>query len=143
MIEQKAEATWQGSLREGKGSLHTDAMDAPYTFASRFEGAAGSTPEELIGAAHAGCFSMAFALVLGENGHEPTMIRTTATVRFDPDELAVAGVSLETEVEIDGLDDEEFQRLAQHAKEACPVSKALSAIPVELTSARLAVAEPH
>ena len=137
MIEQQAKAEWKGGLKGGEGRVQAGSIEAPYSFASRFEGGEGSTPEELIGAAHAGCFSMALSLMLGEEGHEPESIRTTATVALDPDKLAIVRIDLETEAEVPGLDEAGFRRIAGNAKENCPVSKALAAVPVELKSARL------
>lgn len=139
MIERRAEARWTGSLKDGEGSLRSDHLDFPYSFASRFEDGADASPEELIGAAHAGCFSMALSLILGENGHVPDEIRTSATVRLDGEELQITGVTLETEATVPGLDDEEeFRKIAEAAKENCPVSKALAGVEIDLASARLA-----
>lgn len=139
MIERRAEAAWTGGLKDGNGTLRSEHLDAPYSFPSRFENGAGASPEELIGAAHAGCFSMALALVLGEHGYDPGEIRTSATVRLDTGELRITGVALETEAEVPGLgDQEEFQKIAEAAKENCPVSKALAGVEIDLASARLA-----
>ena len=137
MIEQQAKAEWKGGLKRGEGRVQAGSIEAPYSFASRFEGGEESTPEELIGAAHAGCFSMALSLMLGEEGHEPESIRTTATVALDPERLAIARIELETEGEVPGLDADGFRRIAEKAKENCPVSKALSAVPIDLKSVRL------
>jgi osmotically inducible protein OsmC len=108
-----------------------------YSFASRFQGATGSTPEELIGAAHASCFSMALALFLERQGHTPVEIDTTATVYLDPQRLAIARIELETEAEVPGLAESEFQACAEQAKQNCPVSKALSGVDILLRSSRL------
>lgn len=138
MIEQRAEAAWTGTLKEGRGTLRSEHIDAPYSFASRFESGPGMSPEELIGAAHAGCFSMALSLVLGEHGYEPDEIRTSATVRLDADELRITGVTLETEAQVPGLgDQEEFRKIAEAAKDNCPVSKALAGAEIVLSAARL------
>ncbi len=96
MITQRAQAHWQGGLKDGAGSFRAGSVAGRYSYSSRFEGGSGSTPEELIGAAHAGCFSMALALVLGEHGLTPVTIDTTATVYLDPDRLAIRRIELET-----------------------------------------------
>ena len=139
MIDRKAQAEWKGGLRDGSGQIRAGGLESSYSFASRFGDGEGTTPEALIGAAHAGCFSMAFSLMLSEEGYKPESIRTTATVRLDPDELRITEIALETEGVVDGLDDAgEFERIANKAKENCPVSKALAATDIRLASARLA-----
>ena len=138
MITRQAQAVWNGTLKQGDGTVRFADEEQPYSFASRFERGDGTSPEELLGAAHAGCFSMALALVLGERGHEPEAIRTTATVALDPDALAVTRVELETEGEVPGLDEASFREAAEKAKAACPVSKALAGAEVVLKAARLA-----
>ncbi|MEO8029942.1 MAG: OsmC family peroxiredoxin [Gemmatimonadota bacterium] len=140
MIEQTAQAIWRGGLTTGGGSLRSGTIDSPYSYASRFEGASGTTPEELIAAALAGCFSMALSLFLGKHGHTPGEIRTTATVQLEPGQLAITGVRLETEAEVPGLGQAEFLQLAMEAKQHCPVSKALKAVPITLQSATLSPA---
>ena len=141
MIEQRARAEWKGDLKSGRGSLRSGSIEAPYSFASRFQSGDGATPEELIGAAHAGCFSMALSLVLGEHGYTPDTIRTTATVRLDADELAITQIALETEASVPGIEENEFREIAKAAKENCPVSKALAGVDIELKAARLTAAE--
>jgi osmotically inducible protein OsmC len=116
--------------------LASGRYEGPYTYSSRFEEAAGANPEELIGAAHAGCFSMAFAGLLTQNGYVPTRISTSAAVRLAPGPQ-INRIELETEAVVPGLDDEEFQRLAAQAKTNCPVSKALAAVPEITLIARL------
>jgi osmotically inducible protein OsmC len=137
MIEQRATAVWRGGLKDGGGSFHAGTIDADYSFASRFEGAAGSTPEELIGAAQAGCFSMALSLFLGGRGHTAEAIRTTAAVQLDPKRLAITRIELETEAEVPGLAEADFGEIAEQAKKNCPVSKALGSVPIVLKSAKL------
>jgi osmotically inducible protein OsmC len=137
MIKQQAQAVWRGGLKDGKGSFRSGTIKGDYSFASRFEGATGSTPEGLIGAAHASCFSMALSLFLGEHGHTPESIRTTATVHLDPQQLAITLIELETEAEVPGLTETEFRELAEQAKKNCPVSKALGAVQIILKSAKL------
>lgn len=137
MITQVARATWRGGIKDGSGSFHAGEIDGKYSFASRFEGGEGSTPEGLMGAAHAGCFSMALSLLLGERGHPPDEIRTAATVELDPGKLAIMRIELETEAEVPGLTDAEFREIADDARQKCPVSKALASVPIVLKSAKL------
>ncbi len=129
-------AAWEGNLKQGKGtmSLGTGGLEAPYSFAARFEDGSGSNPEELIGAAHAGCFSMALAHELGEAGHQPVRVATTARVHLQKsgDGFAIPKIELETEADVPGIDEETFQRIAQAAKQGCPVSKLLSAADITL-----------
>ena len=132
----KAEARWQGSLKNGKGEVKTEsgALSAPYSFTSRFEEGTGTNPEELIAAAHAGCFSMALSLMLTEAGYEPDTIETTAKVSIEKQEAGfrITRVDLETEVSASGIDEKTFQEKAQAAKEGCPVSQALAGPRIEL-----------
>ncbi len=137
MITRDAQAVWNGTLKGGDGTVRFGSAEAPYSFASRFDQAGGTNPEELIGAAHAGCYSMALALVLSEGGHEPAAIRTMATVSLDPDALAITRVELATEGKVPGLDEAAFREAAERAEEVCPVSKALAGVEVVLSSARL------
>lgn len=139
MIQQQATAEWSGDLKSGEGTVRYGNVHTPYSFASRFQGGKGSSPDELLAAAHAGCFSMALSLVLGEHGHTPDSIRTTATVRLDPERLAIIGIVLRTEAAVPGMNQDEFQILAETAKEVCPMSKALAAVPIELRTASLLV----
>ena len=137
MITQRAQVHWQGGLKDGAGSFRAGSVAGRYSYSSRFEGGSGSTPEELIGAAHASCFSMALALVLGEHGLSPEAIDTTATVYLDPARLAIRRIELETEAEVPGVSDSVFQSCADTAKENCPVSKALSGVEILLKSSKL------
>ena len=137
MIEKKAQAVWKGGLKKGAGSFRSGTIEGNYTFASRFEGGEGSTPEELIGAAHAACFSMALSLFLEQEGHAPEAIRTTATVQLDPQQLAITRIDLETEAEVPGLEESAFPAIAEQAKKNCPVSKALAGVQIALKSAKL------
>jgi osmotically inducible protein OsmC len=115
-------------------SLGSGAFTGPYSFRSRFENGDGTNPEELIGAAHASCFTMALDLMLGEAGHEVESIMTRARVTIEPQDngFAITGIRLETEANVPGVDESEFERLAQQAKEGCPVSRALAGTPIEL-----------
>jgi osmotically inducible protein OsmC len=137
MVKQQAQAVWRGGLKDGSGSFRSGTIAGEYSFASRFEGGKGATPEGLIGAAHAGCFSMALSLFLGDRGHAPEAIRTTATVELDPKQLAITRIELETEAEVPGLDEAAFREIAEQAKKNCPVSKALGSVQIVLKSARL------
>lgn len=140
MPQRKGTAEWKSGLKEGKGSLAlgSGAFEGDYSFGSRFEEGAGTNPEELIGAAHAACFSMAFAGALEKAGFEPQRIRTTARVDLDMSEGPRIGtITLETEAEVPGIDADEFQRQAEGAKDNCPVSKALAGVDIRL-EARLA-----
>ena len=137
MIKQQAGAVWRGGLKDGRGSFRAGTIKGEYSFASRFEGGEGSTPEELIGAAHAACFSMALSLFLGERGHAAETISTTATVHLDPAQLAITRIELETEAEVPGLAETDFREIADQAKKNCPVSKALGSVQIDLKSAKL------
>ena len=140
MPKRRANAQWNGNLMKGTGTmaLGSGAFEGNYSFGSRFEEKSGTNPEELIGAAHAGCFSMAFANILSEGGHEPESIKTEATVNLEKTDsgFAITTIHLDTEVQVSGIDDADFQKEADKAKENCPVSKALAGVKVEL-SARL------
>jgi osmotically inducible protein OsmC len=141
MPTRSSEAEWNGNLARGSGrlTLGSGAFEGSYSFASRFESGDGTNPEELIAAAHAGCFSMALALALSQDGHEPESVKTTAEVTLDTSgDATITRSDLSTEVRVDGLDDEEFQRYAEEAKKGCAVSRALGALEIGL-QARLAV----
>lgn len=131
-MQSKASAQWKGSIKEGQGKLTTtsDALQGvSYTFKTRFEGAPGTNPEELLGAAHAGCFSMALSLVLGEAGHTPDSIDTTATVTLEAvdDGFAIKKVHLDVTGKVPGASEADFQEAAGKAKGGCPMSKVLNA----------------
>ena len=131
-----AQAHWQGTLKEGSGRLKVEsgAFEGPYTWADRFADGGGANPEELIGAAHAGCFSMAFAAALGRAGFEPRSVRTTADVHLVKTEagFAIPRIELRTEAEVPGIDAARFQEIAAGAKAGCPVSKALAGVEISL-----------
>ncbi|HUI41580.1 MAG TPA: OsmC family protein [Terriglobia bacterium] len=140
----KAEAEWNGNLFEGQGhmKLGTGAYDGAYSFKSRMADGAGTNPEELIAAAHAGCFSMALSAGLSKAGHTPKRVHTVANVHFDKvgEGFAITGIDLNTEAEVPGLDATTFQELAEGAKKNCPVSKALAATPINLKAVLVAAA---
>ena len=131
-MKTKGSAVWQGGIKDGQGAISTKSgalLDYPYGFSSRFEGKAGTNPEELIGAAHAGCFTMALSLILGEAGLTAERMETTAEVSLDKDGdgFAIKTVHLTLRAKIPGADEATFQELAGKAKAGCPVSKLLKA----------------
>jgi lipoyl-dependent peroxiredoxin len=132
MPTRTAEARWDGSLQEGNGTMRmaSGAYEGPYSFQSRFEEGDGTNPEELIAAAHAGCFSMALSGELGRAGHSAESVETTATVHLDKVEagFGITRIVLETRARVPGVSDDEFQQLAEGAKKGCPVSRALAAV---------------
>lgn len=131
-----ARASWDGSLARGHGTLAVESgrLDAPYSFGSRFESAEGTNPEELLGAASAGCFTMALSLALSDLGHPPTRIDTLARVAIEKtdDGFRIPRIELDTEATVPGIDAETFRREAEKAKTGCPVSKALAATAIHL-----------
>jgi lipoyl-dependent peroxiredoxin len=132
MPTRTASARWDGTLTEGNGTMRmaSGAYEGPYSFQSRFEEGEGTNPEELIAAAHAGCYSMALSGELGKAGHDVESIETEATVHIDEvdDGFAIKRIELRTRVTASGLDDSDFQQAAEAAKEGCPVSQALAAV---------------
>lgn len=137
-----SEAEWKGNLREGQGTmkLGSGAYEGAYSFGSRFEQNPGSNPEELIGAAHAGCFSMALSGQLTGAGFAPTRIHTTANVHIERGDagFGITRIELVTEGEVPGIDEAKFKELAENAKQTCPVSKALAAVSEITVDAKLA-----
>ena len=136
-ITRKANAHWEGDLKSGKGRLDTPQSglldQTPYGFNSRFGDVKGTNPEELIAAAHAGCFTMAFSAKLGEAGFTPDAIDTTAEVDLSLEGgPALSQIRLRMKARIPGIDDAQFRKIADDAKHNCPVSKALSAVPITL-----------
>ena len=129
---------WNGSLKDGKGtvSLGSGAYDGQYSFSSRFESGTGTNPEELIAAAHAGCFSMALSAGLGKSGFTPTRISSEAKVHLEKvgEGFAITKIELVTEGEVPGIDEAAFLEHAEGAKKNCPVSKALGAVEITLTA---------
>ncbi len=131
-MKTQGSAVWHGGIKDGKGAISTKSgalKDYPYGFSSRFEGQAGSNPEELIGAAHAACFTMALSLMLGEAGLTASTMETTAEVTLDKDgdSFTVTSSHLTLKATIPGADDAKFQELAGKAKANCPISKLLKA----------------
>lgn len=141
-MERKASARWHGDLKSGTGQvkLGSGVFEGPYSFLSRFDRAPGTNPEELLGAAHAGCFSMALSLALSLAGHTPTSVTTTATVHLRKvgEGFGITGIDLVTRGVVPGIAAAEFQRLAEATKTGCIISKALSAVPMTLDARLLA-----
>ncbi|MCD6733305.1 MAG: OsmC family protein [Burkholderiaceae bacterium] len=137
MTVRNASASWQGTLKEGGGrmKLGSGAFEGPFSFGTRFGDTPGTNPEELIGAAHAGCFSMYLSLLLEKAGHPVKDLRTTAKVHLG-EGPRITKIELDTEADVPGLDDATFQQNVQSAKKDCPVSKALAATEIQ-ASARL------
>jgi lipoyl-dependent peroxiredoxin len=133
MAVRSSSAEWKGTLKKGAGtmSLGSGAYTGPYTFASRFESGTGTNPEELIGAAHAGCYSMFLSALLSDAGFTPTRIATTATVHLE-DGPTISLIELSTEAVVPNLTDADFQKHAEAAKKGCPVSKALAGPRIQL-----------
>src|SRR3954463_6032262 len=132
-MKRKASAEWKGGLKDGKGTISTDSgvlANTQYSFSTRFEEGKGTNPEELIAAAHAGCFSMALSGELGRAGHDPESVETTATVQIDKveDGFKITHITLDTEARVPGIDESEFQEQAEAAKAGCPVSQALAGV---------------
>jgi lipoyl-dependent peroxiredoxin len=133
-MDRTANARWDGDLKAGSGKIRlgSGAFEGKYSFTSRFESGAGTNPEELLGAAHAACFSMALSAGLAKAGHPPKSVDTSATVHFGKvgDGFAITGIDLVTKGEVPGLANAEFQKFAEDTKKNCIVSKALSAVPM-------------
>ncbi|MCU7497184.1 MAG: OsmC family protein [Ignavibacteria bacterium] len=144
MPVRKANAEWNGNLREGKGTVKTEsgALDNRYSFTSRFEeGGKGTNPEELIGAAHAGCFSMALAGALAKDGYNPKSIKTEDKVHIEKvgDGFKITKIEMTTEAEIPGIQDDMFHKYAESAKQNCPVSQALKGVEMVLDARLVSV----
>lgn len=138
MIERSANAQWNGDLKGGNGSFRvgSGAIQGNYSFGTRFESAPGTNPEELLGAAHAACFTMALANALAGAGHVAKQVRTTATVRMEKvdGKNTIVGIALATEGEVPGLSAAEFAKHAEAMKAGCIVSRALAAVPMTVTA---------
>lgn len=131
-MKKTASAHWEGDLKQGKGTISTQSgalKDNPFGFNTRFEDSPGTNPEELIGAAHAGCFSMAFSMLLGEEKFTPDSIDTKATVTLEKtnEGFTVTAVLLDMQARIPGIDQAKFEEIAGKAKVGCPISKLLNA----------------
>lgn len=129
-MKHSATAVWNGSVKEGQGKITTQSnalKDSPYSFSSRFAEGKETNPEELIAAAHAGCFAMALSLILGEAGFTPDSLEATSTVSIDAGKLQITSSHLQLKAKIPGISEEKFKECADEAKANCPVSKALNA----------------
>ncbi len=140
MPTRNADADWRGGLQGGKGTMAfgSGAYEGQYSFSSRFEEGTGTNPEELIAAAHAGCFSMQFSALLEAAGHVADRVATTATVHLDKDGggFTVTRIHLVSEAEVPGIDDQAFQEVADEAKRTCPVSRLLTGAEITLDAKR-------
>ena len=138
MVKRVADAQWQGDLQSGSGSvaLGSGAFKGAYSYKSRFEEGSGTNPEELLGAAHAACYSMALAFALAQAGHPATQVHTKATVNFGPVSggFAISRIDLQTEGKVPGIDAATFQKFAGEAKVQCPLSKALASVEITLAA---------
>jgi osmotically inducible protein OsmC len=138
MAKRTASAVWEGTLKDGKGrvKLGSGAFEGQYSFASRFEEGTGTNPEELIGAAHAGCFSMALAAGLTRAGFNPTRISTTASVSLGKvgEGFKITSIELNTEADVPGIEESAFLEQAETAKKNCPVSQALAGTEISLNA---------
>jgi len=136
MPVRQAEALWEGNLLKGKGKmkLGSGAFEGAFSFASRFENGTGTNPEELIGAAHAGCFSMALSFMLEKAGYSPERVHTVARVHIDKagEGFRITAIELDTEARIPGIDEKKFLEQAEAAKKGCPVSQALAGTEISL-----------
>ena len=141
MATRNAKATWKGNLKEGEGTmaLGSGVWEGPFSFKTRFEDGQGTNPEELIGAAEAGCFSMQLAATLSEAGHVPDSVETEAKVRIRniDGNPTISQIDLVTRAKVPGLDDETFQKTAQETREACIISRALAGVGTINVEARL------
>jgi osmotically inducible protein OsmC len=136
MTVRTATAKWTGNLKAGNGKIHIGNEEKPYSFASRFEDGDGTNPEELIAAAHAGCFSMALSHGLAEAGYTPDSVETEAKVHLQAADggFEIPTIEISTDARVPNIDEGAFQRQAQTAKESCPVSKALAGCEIKLTA---------
>jgi osmotically inducible protein OsmC len=135
-MDRSAKARWEGDLRSGRGNLQlgSGSFEGRYSFTTRFEAAPGTNPEELLGAAHAACYSMALAAALSKAGHPPKSIETTAIVHLEKvgEGFSITGIDLTTRGSVPGASDADFQRMAEDTRKNCIVSRALSAVPTKL-----------
>lgn len=138
MAVRTSEATWEGNLKEGKGKMKVGAgaYEGPFSFASRFESGSGTNPEELIAAAHAGCFSMALSAGLGKNGFNPKRVKTVAKAHLEKvgEGFKITRVELNSEAEVPGIDKAKFNEIAEATKKGCPVSQALAGTEIVLNA---------
>lgn len=140
MPVREASARWDGPMPGGNGTMTaaSGAFETGYSFGTRFEDEPGTNPEELIGAAHAGCFSMAFAGNLERAGYQPESVATTAKVHIEEagDGFAITKIELDATAQVAGIEEDEFQQIAEASRDGCPVSKALAAVDIAMTARR-------
>jgi osmotically inducible protein OsmC len=138
MAERKANAEWNGTLKEGSGKvkLGSGLFEGAFSFATRMGDEPGTNPEELLGASLAGCYSMALNAALEKEGKPAKSVKTEALVHFGKDDAGfkIGRIDLSVQAEVDAIDDAEFQTIAENTKKTCPISKALAAVPIELTA---------
>lgn len=135
MATRKATSTWNGTLKEGNGVMKYGEVEGPFTFASRFEEGKGTNPEELVGAAHSGCFSMYLAAIIGADDYSPKSVQTTATVHLGEDNgPKITSIDLDCEADVSGLDADKFAQYAQTAKENCPISRLFTGTTINLSA---------
>ena len=136
MTVRKSFAVWEGNLKEGKGTMRFGSFEGPFSFTSRFEEGIGTNPEELLGAAHAGCFSMALSAGLDQAGFKPDRIQTQATVYLERVEgkMRITRIHLETLAQVPEISSDQFQAIAAQTKTGCPVSAALASVEITLAA---------
>jgi osmotically inducible protein OsmC len=135
----KANAVWEGDLLKGKGTMRFGSFEGPYSFSSRFEEGRGANPEELIGAAFAGCFSMALSHELAQKGHIPTSVESTAEVHLDKGDegFSISTIHLSVQGKVPGIQEQDFRQFAEGASKNCPVAKALTGVKISVESSLL------
>jgi lipoyl-dependent peroxiredoxin len=136
MSVRKAKSEWKGTLKDGKGTMNFSNYSGPFTFKSRFEESSGTNPEELVGAAHSGCYSMFLAALISGEGLTPENVETTAKVHLGKDDKGpkITTIELDSHVKCPGLSQEKFEELAAAAKEGCPISRLVAAADIKLTA---------
>ena len=135
MATRQATAKWYGNLKEGNGIMKYGEVEGPFTYASRFQAGKGTNPEELVGAGHAGCFSMYLAAIMSADKFSPTSIQTTASVHLGADDgPKITSIDLDCEAEVPGLDADKFAQYAQTAKEKCPISRLFAGTKINLSA---------
>ena len=135
MATRTATARWNGTLKEGNGVMKYGEVEGPFTFASRFEEGKGTNPEELVGAAHSGCFSMFLAAILSADNFKPISVKTTASIHLGEDDGPnITSIDLNCEAEVSGLDADKFAQYAQTAKEKCPISRLFAGTEINLSA---------
>ena len=139
MSVRKAKSEWNGTLKDGKGTMNFSNYSGPFTFKSRFEEGTGTNPEELVGAAHSGCYSMFLAALISGEGLNPESVETTAKVHLGKDDAGpvITTIELDSQVKCDGLSQEKFEELAAAAKAGCPISRLVAPTEVKLKAVLL------